>query len=113
MVIIDTQTVKCIPVGGPCGFDAAKRTSGRKRVAMVDADGGWLAVAVVPASVQERDTVPELDNGKAAWPSLRMAILDVSNGAQICSDAVLVTLAVLLAAGPQRDQSHVESSSSV
>ena len=75
MAIIDTQTVKCIPVRGARGFDAAKRTLGRKRVAMVDADGGWLAVAVVPASVQERDTLPALDNGKAAWPTVRVALL--------------------------------------
>ena len=49
---------------------------GRKHVAMVDADRTWLAVAVVPASVQERDTLPALDVGKAEWPSLREVILD-------------------------------------
>src|SRR3954449_12004425 len=74
--IIDTQAVKCIPVRGPRGYDAAKKVLGRKRVALVDADGTWLAVAVVPASVQDRDTLVALDAGKAAWPSLREAILD-------------------------------------
>src|SRR5690349_19190039 len=54
--IIDTQTVKCIPVRGPRGDDAAKLTVGRKRVVLVDADGAWLAVNTVAASVQERDT---------------------------------------------------------
>lgn len=49
LTIIDTQTVKCLSVRGPRGFDAAKRVVGRKRVAMVDADGNWLAVAVVPS----------------------------------------------------------------
>jgi transposase len=39
LAIIDTQTVKCLSVRGPRGFDAAKRTVGRQRVAMVDADG--------------------------------------------------------------------------
>jgi putative transposase len=68
--IIDTQAVKCIPVRGPRGYDAAKKVLGRKRVALVDADGTWLAVAVVPASVQDRDTLEALDPGKAAWPSL-------------------------------------------
>jgi transposase len=38
--IIDTQAVKCIPVRGPRGYDAAKKVLGRKRVALVDADGG-------------------------------------------------------------------------
>jgi hypothetical protein len=37
-------------------------------VALVDADGTWLAIAVVPASVQDRDTLDALDPGKAAWP---------------------------------------------
>src|SRR4029453_6133350 len=48
--LIDTQSVKCIPVRGPRGYDAAKKVLGRKRVALVDAEGTWLAVAVVPAS---------------------------------------------------------------
>jgi transposase len=44
----------------------------------------WLAIAVVPASVQERDTLPALDDGKAAWPSLRVAILDGAFTAERC-----------------------------
>src|SRR3954454_17764852 len=74
--IIDTQAVQCIPVRGPRGYGAVKKVLGRKRVALVDADGTWLAVAVVPASVQDLDTLEALDPGKAAWPSLREAILD-------------------------------------
>lgn len=84
LAIIDTQTVKCLPVRGPRGYDAAKRTVGRKRVAMVDADGNWLAVAVVPASVQERDTLSSLDQGKIAWPSLRATILGGAFTAERC-----------------------------
>lgn len=57
---------------------------GRKRVALVDADGNWLAVAVVPALVQDRDTLPALDAGKQAWPSLRVAILDGAFTAKRC-----------------------------
>lgn len=86
LAVIDTQTVKCIPVRGPRGFDAAKRTLGRKRVAMVDADGNWLAIAVVPASVQERDTLPALNTGKTAWPGLRVAILDGAFTAERCRE---------------------------
>jgi transposase len=86
LAIIDTQTVTCIPVHGPRGFDAAKRTLRRERVVMVDADGHWLAIAVVPASVQERDTLPALDDGKAAWPSLRVAILDDAFTAERCHE---------------------------
>jgi putative transposase len=86
LAIIDTQTVKCIPVRGPRGYDAAKRVLGRKRVALVDAEGNWLAIAVVPASTQDRDTLPALDVGKAAWPSLRLAILDGAFAAERCQE---------------------------
>src|SRR5919199_6889663 len=84
--IIDTQAVKCLPVRGPRGYDAAKRVLGRKRVALVDAEGHWLAVAVVPASVQDRDTLAALDVGKAAWPSLREVILDGAFTAARCQE---------------------------
>jgi hypothetical protein len=49
LAIIDTQTVKYLPVRGLRGYDAGKRVVGRKRVALADAEGHWLAVAVVPA----------------------------------------------------------------
>ena len=74
--IVHTQSVNCLPVRGPRGHDAGKRVLGRRRVALVDADGNWLAVAVVPASVQERDTLPALNAGKTEWPSLREVIVD-------------------------------------
>jgi len=86
LAVIDTQSVKCVPVRGLRGFDAAKKVLGRKRVALVDADGNWLAVAVVPANVQERDTLPALDGGKQAWPSLREAVLDGAFTAARCQE---------------------------
>ena len=82
--IIDTQVVKCVGVRGPRGYDAAKGVVGRKRVALVDAEGHWLAVAVVPASVQDRDVLPALDAGKAGWPSLREGVYDGAFTADRC-----------------------------
>lgn len=84
--IIDTQTVTCLPVRGPRGYDAAGRVVGRERVALVDADGNWLAVAVVPASVRERGALPAPDAGKAAWPSLRVVILGGAFTAERCRE---------------------------
>jgi transposase len=78
--VIDTQTVKCIPVRGPRGYDAAKKVVERKRVALVDADGTWLASAVVPASVQDRDTLPALDAGGAPSLALPAAVADGTFG---------------------------------
>lgn len=86
LAIVDTQTVKCIPVRGPRGYDAAKRVLGRKRVALVDAEGNWLAIAVVSASTQDRDTLPALDAGKSAWPSLRLAVFDGAFAAERCRE---------------------------
>src|SRR4051794_1507237 len=78
LAIIDIQAVKCIGVRGPRGDDAAKGVVGRKRVALVDAEGHWLAVAVVPASVQDRDAPEALDAGKARWPTLREGVYDAA-----------------------------------
>ena len=83
-VAIDTQSVKCIPVRGPRGYDAAKKVVGRKRVLLVDADGAVLAVAVVPADMQDRDCLESA--GKAAWPSLRVSVLDGAFTAERCRD---------------------------
>ena len=57
---------------------------GRKRVALVDADGTWLAVAVVPANVPDRDCLEALTSGKQAWLSLREAVLDGAFVAERC-----------------------------
>lgn len=86
LAIIDTQSVKCIGVRGPRGYDGAKKLVGRKRVALVDAEGHVLALAVVPANVQDRDTLLALDDGKEQWPSLRLAILDGAFTAERCQD---------------------------
>lgn len=84
LAVVDTQSVKCIPVRGLRGYDAAKKVLGRKRVALVDADGTWLAVAVVPADTQDRDCLDALTAGKEAWPSLREAVLDGAFAAERC-----------------------------
>jgi putative transposase len=84
--IIDTQTVKCIAVRGPRGYDAAKGVVGRKRVALVDADGHVLALAAVPASVQDRDALETLDASKARWPSLREGVYDRAFAAERCRE---------------------------
>lgn len=86
LAIIDTQSVKCIGVRGPRGYDGAKKLVERKRVALIDAEGYVLALAVVPAHVQDRDTLPALDDGKQRWPSLRLALLDGAFTARRCQE---------------------------
>ena len=86
LAIVDTQAVKCIGVRGPRGYDAGKKVLGRKRVGVVDAAGHLLAIAVVPASVQDRDTLTALDVGKECWPSLREAVYDSAFAAERCRE---------------------------
>jgi putative transposase len=52
---LDSQSVKASGWPGKRGYDAGKRINGRKRHIVVDTSGLLLAVAVTPASVQDRD----------------------------------------------------------
>ena len=53
--IVDSQSEATQQKGGDRGYDAAKRTKGRKRHIVVDVLGLILAVAVTGANVQDRD----------------------------------------------------------
>lgn len=51
---LDSQTVRSDPHGGAVGYDAAKKTKGRKRFLLVDVLGLVLGADVAPASTPER-----------------------------------------------------------
>jgi transposase len=52
--VLDSQTVRSDGHGGTVGYDAAKKTKGRKRFLLVDTLGLVLGVSVQPASTPER-----------------------------------------------------------
>ena len=53
--VLDAQSTRSSPQGGPSGYDAGKKVKGRKRTLVVDTLGLLLMVSVVPANIQDRD----------------------------------------------------------
>ena len=84
--VIDTQSVKTGPQRGPRGYDANKKIKGRKRVLVVDVEGDPLGVRVVPADVQDRDTLAALAPDLAAHPSPRLAWVGLGFAAERCGE---------------------------
>jgi transposase len=74
--IIDTQSVKTGPQGGPRGYDAHKKVKGRKRVLMIDTQGDPLGARVVPADTQDRDALASLAPDLVVHASLLLVWLD-------------------------------------
>jgi len=78
---VDSQTV---PGGstvgrGSRGWDAGKKTNGRKRHLVVDTMGLLIVVLVTAASVQDRDgAIRVLDRAKMAMPSLVLVWADAA-----------------------------------
>ncbi len=75
--LLDSQSVKTSPQGGPKGYDAGKKVKGRKRHLVTDTLGLLIAVLVTAADVQDRDAaMPAMDRAMAKVPGIKMLYAD-------------------------------------
>jgi transposase len=75
--VLDSQSVKTSPQGGPKGYDAGKKVKGRKRHIVTDTLGLLVAVLITAASVQDRDAaLPAMDLAKEKVPGLQVLYVD-------------------------------------
>jgi transposase len=89
--VIDSQSVKTSPQGGPKGFDAGKKVKGRKRHLLVDTLGLLLAVIVHPANIQDRDgAAPVVAAARKKYPSLKKLFVDCGYNGR-CAEALRAT----------------------
>jgi transposase len=58
--IVDSSSVKAMPVAGPRGFDGAKKIDSIKRHILLDTTGPLLAAHVTPANIQDRTAFTDL-----------------------------------------------------
>jgi transposase len=58
--VIGNQSVKTTECGSPRGFDAGRKTKGRKHHIVTDTKGCLVGVQVHPADIHDRDGAPDL-----------------------------------------------------
>lgn len=86
--VLDSQSNRSSPQGGPSGYDAGKKVKGRKRHLVVDTLGLLLAVSVTAASVQDRDGAhPVVASAMIKYPSIQTLFVD-SGYAGSCAQTI-------------------------
>lgn len=81
--VLDAESTRSSPQGGPSGFDAGKKVKGRKRNLVVDTLGLLLAVTVTVASVQDRDAAPQpVKQAATKYPGLQTLFVDTGYAGQ-------------------------------
>ena len=100
--VMDSQSVKTSETRGPRGYDAGKNVKGRKRHALVDAQGRLLMVQVGPASVQDRDGgVPLLQASRALFAFIERVFADSACAAERVAAATRIIVEIVRKAPDQ------------
>jgi hypothetical protein len=93
---IDSQSAKTTEAGGPRGYDAGKKTNGRKRHALVDTDGRGLVLEPHPASIQDRDGGgPLLRVSRCIFPFIQRVFADSGYAGEKVSTATLIAVEIV------------------
>jgi len=88
--IIDSQSVKTTESGGPRGYDAGKKTKGRKRHILTDTDGNLLGLVTHTADIQDRDGAPGVIlQACESFPTLTHLFADGGYAGEKLSDALV------------------------
>jgi len=75
--VIDSQTVKATAPGARRGYDAAKKTVGRKRHIAVDTEGRLLMIELTPADISDSAAAQQiLDAIRKRWPWVKHLFAD-------------------------------------
>jgi transposase len=91
--VLDAQSTRGSPQGGPSGFDAGKQVKGRKRSLVVDTLGLLLAVSVGAANLQDREAgLPAVARAAENYPEVATLFVD-SAYAGACASASSTTTA--------------------
>ncbi|WP_374086814.1 IS5 family transposase [Methylomicrobium lacus] len=81
--VLDAQSTRSSPQGGPSGYDAGKKVKGRKRNLVVDTLGLVLAISVCAASLQDRDAGTEaIARAAAKYPTVQRLFVDSAYAGQ-------------------------------